>query len=158
MRCSGAQRSWCRWHQLFGTRCRCLVARVFAATALLCSVQWTSALRGGDVLGLMPVHMSHEEQTLSEITARTLQQVDPAADPQNPPCFWAGADCRADVNSLFPDHSLYLDVISHRANASVCLSWTKQAKGNCRLGTYNNSPLRTQADIWIPVFRWNLWR
>jgi hypothetical protein len=53
-----------------------------------------------------------------------------------PTCFWAGDDCRADMDTLFPDHQLYLEVIDHRANATVCLSWMQPTVGSCRGGMH----------------------
>jgi hypothetical protein len=105
----------------------------FTATALLGSCCMAGAARYSGLF------TGGAESVLAEVAhhdvaLRTLQQVEPAIDALNPKCFWAGKDCRADLDALFPEHSLYLDVISHRGNASVCLSWTTESVGDCRTG------------------------
>lgn len=106
--------------------CRGRTASLFAATALISCFCMAGASLSGGLFTAVPESM--------ELSTRTLQQAEPALDALNPKCFWAGGDCKADVDALFPDFSLYFDVISHRANATVCLSWTKESAGDCRTG------------------------
>lgn len=100
----------------------------FVTIALTCLFCTAEASRAGDFLFSAPWRSASGRG----LENRKLQQAEPALDVLTPQCFWAGADCRADVDALFPDFSLYYDVVSHRANASVCLSWSAEIVGNCR--------------------------
>jgi hypothetical protein len=108
-------------------------ASSLTAMALIGSCCMAAAARSGGMVTGGPENVLAMQRD-SGLAMRKMQQVKPAIDARNPKCFWAGGDCRADLDALFPEHSLYLDVISHRANATVCLSWTTESVGECRPG------------------------
>lgn len=114
--------------------CRAPEVAAFVTIALTCLFCTAEASRAGGFLFSAPWRSASGRG----LENRKLQQAEPALDVLTPQCFWAGADCRADVDALFPDFSLYYDVVSHRANASVCLSWSAEIVGNCRNGASRN--------------------